>query len=61
MQLEHEDIKKFQELWHKSFGETVSEEKAIEEATALLILIESIYKTTQKEYSEKSISQPNLL
>ena len=36
MQLDKDDIKSFQRLWKKSFGEDISEEKALDEATSEL-------------------------
>jgi len=61
MQLAIEDIKAFQKLWKESYGEDISEEKALEEATILLILMRTAYKPVSIECSGVTNFQQNLL
>jgi len=48
-----EEIKNFQELWQKEFGEEISHDFAIEQATALISLMKNIYKPMTDEEFEK--------
>lgn len=47
--LSDEQIRKFQELYKKHFGEEISREKAYESGMQLINLIETICKTVAKD------------
>ena len=49
----NQEIQSFQKLWQKQFGETISEEFALEQATALISLVKNTYKPITKEEFEK--------
>ena len=58
MKLKPENIKDFQSIWKKSFGEDISDEDALKEANSLLRIIKIV---STKRMPIKDISQPNLL
>lgn len=51
--LTDEQIKQFQMLWKNSFGEEITEEKALEFGTKLVDLMRLIYKPITKEEFNK--------
>lgn len=51
----NQEIQDFKELWQKEFGETISQEFAIEQATALISLMKNVYRPmTEEEYNKYS-------
>ncbi len=48
-----DEIKSFQALWQQQFGETISHEFAVEQATALISLMKNIYRPMTKEEFKK--------
>ncbi|GEM_PF-2818000 len=48
MKIELEDLKSFQRLWKEQFQSDLSEEEAIEKATALLEMMKVIYRPIPK-------------
>lgn len=48
-----EKLKEFKKLYKKRFGENLSDQVALEEATKLLNLVKAVYKPmTQEEYDK---------
>ena len=43
-------LKEFQEIWQEEFGQDISDEVAMEEATQLLTLFDAIYRPIKKEW-----------
>ena len=53
----NQEIQDFKELWQKEFGETISQEFAIEQATALVSLMKNIYRPmTEEEFKKYQIN-----
>ena len=53
----NQEIQDFKELWQKEFGETISQEFAIEQATALISLMKNIWKPmTEEEFKKYKIN-----
>lgn len=46
-------LREFKRLWREEFGEELSDEKALEEATALLTMFDAIYRPIKKEWSDE--------
>jgi hypothetical protein len=46
-------LQEFKKIWREEFGEDISDEKALEEATALLTMFDAIYKPIRKEWVEE--------
>ena len=46
-------LREFKNIWKEEFGEDISDEKALEEATALLTMFDAIYKPIRKEWVEE--------
>lgn len=53
MELTKEDISEYQELYRKRFNKEISHEKAYEDFSKLLDLVEVIYRPMTKEGLEK--------
>ena len=45
-------LQEFKMVWREEFGEDISDEKALEEATALLTMFDAIYRPIRKEWVE---------
>jgi len=48
--LSKDALKEFKVIWRKEFGEDVSDEKATEQATKLLTLMNAVYEPIKKEW-----------
>jgi len=46
-------LSEFKKIWREEFGEDISDEKALEEATALLTMFDAIYRPIRKEWAEE--------
>jgi len=46
-------LQEFKKLWREEFGEDISDEKALEEATALLTMFDVIYRPIPKAWSDE--------
>jgi hypothetical protein len=46
-------LQEFKTIWREEFGEDISDEKALEEATALLTMFDAIYRPIRKEWAEE--------
>jgi hypothetical protein len=46
-------LQEFKKIWQEEFGEDISDEKALEEATALLTMFDAIYRPIRKEWVEE--------
>ena len=46
-------LREFKTIWREEFGEDISDEKALEEATALLTMFDAIYRPIRKEWAEE--------
>ena len=46
-------LQEFKTIWREEFGEDISDEKALEEATALLTMFDAIYCPIRKEWAEE--------
>lgn len=51
----NQEINSFQELWRQQFGEEISQDFAIEQATALISLMKNIYRPMTEEEFKKYI------
>ena len=47
--ISNEALKSFIAIWENEFGEVISEENALEEATNLIVLFSTIYRPLQYE------------
>jgi len=54
MVLSNEQVKKFQTLYHKHFGEEINEKEAYEQGIKLLTLLSLIYNPMTEEEFKKS-------
>ena len=45
-------LQEFKKIWREEFGEEISDQKALDEATALLALFDAIYRPIKKEWLE---------
>jgi hypothetical protein len=54
-------LQEFKNIWREEFGEDISDEKALEEATALLTMFDAIYRPIPKAWSDEydKNHQPN--
>ena len=43
-------IQEFKKIWKEQFGEDISDEKAMDEGTALLTLMNVVYRPIKKEW-----------
>jgi hypothetical protein len=46
-------LREFKRLWLEEFGEEITDEKALDEATALLTIFDAIYRPIKKEWSDE--------
>jgi hypothetical protein len=46
-------LREFKRLWLEEFGEEITDEKALDEATALLTMFDAIYRPIKKEWSDE--------
>lgn len=47
-------LTEFKKIWKEQFGEDISDEKAMDEATPLLTLMNVIYRPVKKEWLDES-------
>jgi hypothetical protein len=45
-----ESLEEFKEIWKKEFNEEISDQKALDEATRLLTLVQAVYRPLKKEW-----------
>lgn len=43
----------FKAIWKKEFGQNISDQKALEEGTALITLMKAVYRPIKKEWQEE--------
>jgi hypothetical protein len=43
----------FRAIWKKEFGQNISDQKALEEGTALITLMRAVYRPIKKEWLEE--------
>ena len=55
MQINDEDIKKFQILYKKHFGEDISKEKALDQGIKLVSLVEIVLRQKAKMINENDL------
>ena len=62
-------LQEFKKIWKEEFGEEISDQKALDEATALLTFFDAIYRPIKKEWLDereekgttmKPMEQPNI-
>ena len=46
-------LQEFKKIWREEFGEEISDEKALQEATALLTMFDVIYRPIRKEWADE--------
>ena len=46
-------LEEFKEIWRKQFGEEISDEKAVEEGTNLLTLMNAVYRPIKQEWMDE--------
>jgi hypothetical protein len=46
-------LQEFKNIWREEFGEEISDEKALEEATALLTLFDAVYRPIPKAWNDE--------
>ncbi|HVM77191.1 MAG TPA: type II toxin-antitoxin system RelE/ParE family toxin [Candidatus Paceibacterota bacterium] len=46
-------LQEFKKIWREEFGEEISDQKALDEATALLALFDAIYRPIKKEWLDE--------
>ena len=46
-------LQEFKKLWKEEFGEDISDDKALESATALLTMFDAIYRPIRKEWDDE--------
>lgn len=51
--ISHQALDDFKMIWKKEFGQDISDEKALEEGTALITLMKAVYRPVKKEWLEE--------
>jgi hypothetical protein len=46
-------LQEFKKIWIEEFGEEITDQKALDEATTLLSLFDAIYRPIKKEWLEE--------
>ncbi len=53
-------LKEFKTIWLEEFGEEIMDEKALEEAVALLTMFDAIYRPIRREWVEEQEENQNV-